>query len=148
MISDAIIDYVQFSHEDKNNWESSSIRTWLNDEFIHKAFTKKEISRILEVNEDKVFLLSLDEFRRYFDNPKEARARFTDYSRRLVEENHSTRIREPYGCWWLSTPNFIGGWGEEGTVYVCHVCTNGTVNWFERAEYKDGVRPAMWIKID
>ena len=148
VISDAVIDHVQFFREDKNNWKSSNIRSWLNNDFIHQAFTEEETSKILEVNEDKVSLLSLDEYERYFDNPKEARARFTDYSRRLAEENYSAKIREPYGFWWLSTPNNNGGWGEDGNVYVYHVCNNGTINGFERARYKDGVRPTMWIKID
>ena len=148
VISDEIIDHVQFFHEDKNDWNSSNIRNWLNKDFLHQAFTDEEISRIIEVNEDKISLLSYEEYNKYFDNPKEARARFTDYSRRLAEKNYSTKIREPYGFWWLSTPNNCGGWGEDEKVYVNHVCNNGTVNGFERASYKDGVRPTMWIKID
>lgn len=148
VISDAIIDQVQFSREDRNDWKSSNIRSWLNSDFIHQAFTEEEVSKILEVNGDKVSLLSFNAYKRYFDNPKEARARFTDYSRRLAEENYSARIREPYGFWWLSTPNSHGGWGKGKNVFLCHVCNNGTVNGFERASYKDGVRPTMWIKID
>ena len=148
VISDAIIDCVQFFREDKNNWESSDIRSWLNNDFIHQAFTEEETSKILEVNDDKVSLLSLDEYKQYFDNHEEARARFTEYSRRLTEKNLHDKIREPYGFWWLRTPNIDGGLGEDGSVYVYHVCQNGTINEFERAKYKDGVRPTMWIKID
>lgn len=107
------------------------------------AIEKESASSIIKSLYDAYNHSSKKEF-----NPKEARARFTDYSRRLAEENYSTKIREPYGFWWLSTPNNNGGWGEDGNVYVYHVCNNGTINGFERASYKDGVRPTMWIKID
>lgn len=93
-------------------------------------------------------MLSLEEYNAYFSDAKDARAGYTDYSRQKTSAHHHTNIREPYAFWWLRSANDIGGWGEDGTVYVYHVCNNGTLNPYERAEYADGVRPAIWVKLD
>jgi hypothetical protein len=43
VISDKILDNIQFSNDrDNNNYEDSYIRKWLNEVFIHEAFSKEE----------------------------------------------------------------------------------------------------------
>lgn len=79
-----IIDNMRYNDEDVDiTWENSTLRQWLNDEFINDTFSKEEKNLITEVlNEnakndvygtdsgnkttDKVFLLSLDECKKYF----------------------------------------------------------------------------------
>jgi len=147
LVTEKIIDHVQFSAKENNNWENSDIIKWLNKDFADCAFNEQEKTLIVNsVSGEKVFLLSLEEYEHYFDNPKDARATFTDYSRKKAGDRYGSTIREPYGFWWLRTANEDGGWGENGSVYVWHVCSNGTVNPFERAKYFDGVRPAIWVK--
>ena len=67
----------------KLTWENCSLRNWLNNEFYNTAFNDNEKQRILVMNianndnidtgaksgvntYDKVFLLSIDEMRKYF----------------------------------------------------------------------------------
>ncbi len=147
LVTEKIIDHIQFSAKENNNWENSDIIQWLNKDFADRAFNEHEKALIENsVSGEKVFLLSLEEYKHYFADPRDARAGYTDYSRKKTSEHYSSNIREPYGFWWLRTANERGGWGEDGSVYVCHICNNGTVNPFERAEYLDGVRPAIWVK--
>lgn len=149
LVTEKIIDHMQFSAKKKNNWKKSDIVQWLNKDFADCAFNEYEKALIEErTSGGKVFLLSLEEYKDYFDGPQDGRAGFTDYSRKKAGDHYGTKIREPYGFWWLRTANKNGGWGEDGSVYIYHVCNNGTVNPFERAEYFDGVRPAIWVKED
>lgn len=149
LVAEKIIDHIQFSAKNNNNWENSDIVLWLNKDFADCAFTEREKTLIENsVSGKKVFLLSVEEYERYFDNSDDARAAFTDYSRKKASDYFRSQIREPYGFWWLRTANEYGGWGEDDSVYICHVCNNGEINPFERAEYCDGVRPAIWVKED
>ena len=79
-----IIDNKRYNDEDVDTtWENSTIRKWLNDEFINETFSKEEKNLITEVTNinakndvyntdsgndtnDKVFLLSIDECKKYF----------------------------------------------------------------------------------
>lgn len=96
---------------------------------------------------EKVFLLDLPDYCKYFTKPEDARAEYTDYCRAQAEAHYHSGILEPYAFWWLCSPNRQGMWGEEKTAYVFQVRNNGELNEFERAEYQDGVRPAVWIKF-
>lgn len=146
LVTEKIIDHIQFSAKENNNWENSDIIKWLNKDFADCAFNEQEKTLIVNsVSGEKVFLLSLEEYKHYFANPRDGRAGFTDYSRKKASEHHHSENREPYGFWWLRTAN---GWSEDGSGDVYHVCNSGTVNPFERAEYFDGVRPAIWVKED
>lgn len=83
--------HMPFNEELTNvTWETSSIRKWLNGEFLEQTFTEEEQEQILTVNvenkdnaiygtsagndtEDKVFLLSADEVEQYFEILKNIR---------------------------------------------------------------------------
>jgi len=116
-------------------WQHSTIRKWLNDEF-YSAFSTEEQERILEtkvINNDnpnyntpggnntvdKIFLLSIDEYKAY-----------------------KNIISNAAYWWWLRSPGYHGGRaagvGSDGRVYV-----HG--NDVDRDD--SGVRPALWIKI-
>jgi hypothetical protein len=128
-------------------WAESDIRAWLNDEFLDIAFTGGEqgtinLSHISNPDnpeysteggaetEDKVFLLSIDEAKRYFSNSGDRIANLTiseediQYNVRIyrdyygyLQENLSvmeSTLRANYlgksqtGWWWLRSPGSHG----------------------------------------
>lgn len=143
LVTEKVIDVIQFSALDKNDWVTSDLRKWLNTEFTDCAFNDKEKAEICESpTGEKVFLLSIEDYEKYFTNSADARTVHTDYSKRKAYGHGNPS----YAFWWLRTANPIGGWGEGGDVYVFHVCANGKINPFKRGQYEDGVRPAIWVK--
>ncbi len=121
----------------KASWSSSSIRTWLNDEYINELFTfDLEKAAIMETavpaetnhiygtaetkeTKDKLFLLSADEFRQYSD---------------LIPGTHN--------LWWLRTP----GNSETSTAFVS---TDKTIMLYGYENGSDNVkaRPAIWVDL-
>ena len=150
-------------------WESCTLRSWLNGEFMYNAFDNNEKSKICTktvVNEknaahgtdggkntkDKVFILSSSEVKKYFTgvNSGAAACKTTEYS--ISRENAWTyewsigedTQRKKYNgncLWWLRTP----GISNELASYVNY---NGQVVDLGRSvtSKKCGVRPVMWIK--
>ncbi len=60
----------------KITYENSTIRKWLNNEFLNNSFTEEERSLIIESTleddiQDKVFLLSVEEAKKYFKDDGE-----------------------------------------------------------------------------
>lgn len=151
LITEKVVDHIQFSARGNNDWETSDLRKWLNTEFANRAFDDREKAAICEgLSGEHVFLISLEEYKKYFSSFKDARAEATEYSIYKRCEANGCSPKDPYlfyGFWWLRTPNKNGGWGEGADVYVCHVCNDGDVNPFERGKYQDGVRPAIWVKL-
>lgn len=119
-------------------WQTTTLRKWLNREFIQEAFTKEERMQLIatrrsnEPNEqfstnaglptmDKVFVLSKRELDQYLPE-KADRARGT--------------------WWWLRTPGdnllAVTAVDEEGTPYLHGVNINYA---------HGGVRPALWILL-
>ena len=140
IVTESIIDHLRFSDNPTTDWQRSSLRIWLNSDFLSRAFNADEQSRIMKgANGDKVFLLETAECTQYFKNRNDARAAYTDYSRKKASKHYGTTIREQCGFWWVATPN--------GFEYLWHVCDNGQLNGFARPDNYDGVRPAMWIKL-
>ena len=81
LISRYVLDAVPFNNEHAEvTWETSSLREWLNKDFLNEAFTKDEQALIPKVRlensgvempggnatEDQVFCLSLDEAAKYY----------------------------------------------------------------------------------
>lgn len=121
LISKYILDLKPYNKEYVDiTWEDSTIRKWLNKIFIHAAFNEKEKKQICKTNvvnkdntdkiivdgvyqftcntkggnttEDKVFLLSIDEAKQYFDSDEQRSAFITKYA----EEKE---IRDLYFCY-------------------------------------------------
>ena len=130
-------------------WETSSIRAWLNGEFLETVIpselsgaiclTELENERYSKgadcgkPTEDKVFLLSEYEADHYFATNSQRRAFPTDMCAAEIEE---------YGCWWMlrtmgsSSKNVMGVHGAGGLNY------NG-----RSVDEPRAVRPAMWVDI-
>jgi hypothetical protein len=139
-------------------WETSSIRSWLNDTFYEEAFSEEEQEQIQEVeltnpdnprygtsggNEttDKIFLLSIDEVKQYLPSYESRKAGITEaYSR---EDEDDTFSLEGYDHWWLRSPgvalSLAALVSNRGAIYL-----EGT----SLSEDRIGVRPALWVKGD
>ena len=137
---------------DSCTWETCTLRAWLNNEFYSTAFNDWESELILTTNViadinpnntdvdpgantlDKVFLLSVKEVEKYFEN-KSVRMYGTKYLSNKLGLTQSQYIE-----WWTRTP----GYKNSNAVYVTSSWNSAgmPVDW---ATY--GVRPAMWIDV-
>ncbi len=157
-------------------WEECTLRSWLNDEFIHEAFNEEERQRIettFLINDkirgtksksgnnttDKVFILSVSEVEKYFDTEKARKCQATDYVQDPECDyfesfsydgnfhiDPSGRFETTDGikgtCGWiLRTPG-----AEQNRC--AKVLSNGDITKFGWTSYEEGIRPAMWIKLD
>lgn len=128
------IDSLPYAEDGNNDWESSSIRKWLQEEFYETAFTQPEQERILfsavdgsnvpgeKVSYDKVWLLSIAEANGYFRDREDRRCACTPFARSggaatttAFQVNGEISYR-----WWLRELNHF--------EYVPFVEENGDVN--------------------
>ncbi len=160
LISKYCLDANAYDKNEENEsvtWETSTLRQWLNGEFINEAFTEKEKTLICDTHlknpnnpkygtdggndtTDKVFLLSIDEVEKYFANGEKRKAEATGYAKYkgicVSEENGNV-------WWWLRSP----GSNSRDAVYVD---LDGSVRYYgsHMDDEEGGVRPAMWVKIE
>ena len=140
------------------NWRDSNIRLWLNYDFYDIAFNdieKMHIRKVITENvgnhvqnvisefqtNDYVFLLSIEEAKRYFKYSKDYRAVGTEYAKKegLWISKYETSVG--YSVWWLRSPGrsmssaaivyAAGGIGYSGDG----VATRG-----------NGLRPCIWVE--
>ena len=140
---------------EKTTWETSSIRKWLNDEFIKTAFTEDEREHILETRlrnpdnyfnrvnggndtKDRVFLLNIDEAEFYFDDrfKRQALAGKEALGKRAYVAGTG------YTAWWLRTPGSDEVHASNVDYYGTAVNIGFLVNYTSNC-----IRPAMWIKV-
>lgn len=133
-------------------WKESTLRTWLNGEFLNVAFTAEDQAKIVpasldnDVN-DKVFLLSMEELRQLIPEEQERVAPYTDCAKKNGAEstNDSARtvLDEPSFTWWLRAP----GASAPRAYYVNQ---NGVPSVASSSSYANtmnyGVRPVIWLK--
>lgn len=139
-------------HEDiiqKDTWEASEIRRWLNEEFLNTVFSEQERAHIEEVTltnpnnkktrtkggpdtQDRVFLLSADEVQFYLPEEADRRADGTPYA--------AAQKQDPWrkSAWMTRTPG-KADYGRPAGVY-----TSGEMELSMAQEYL--LRPAVWIK--
>lgn len=136
-------------------WETCSIRTWLNNDFLNAAFSAEEQTKICDTDVtnganftyktsggnntvDKLFLLSLSEVRNVFPSAAERIADSTAYA---LAQGAYQEPRFGTSWYWTRTP----GYTHDSAVYVCgegdtyfsgHIVT----------QEAGAVRPAMWIE--
>ena len=150
LITKNIIEQRPYNDEEANvTWETCTLRAYLNGEFLKKFSTQEraKICKIENVNfdnpwyetsggsntTDKVFLLSIEEVKKYFGDiqPNEERA---------------ARIRNDRAFWWLRSPG-------QHQDYAAYVSLDGKVPILglvvsSIGEGTNGVRPALWLKIN
>ena len=152
-------------------WETSSLRDWLNTTFLNGAFTDEEQKAIRTTyvdngkaqgcdlwdtdggnnTQDKVFLLSYGEAKKYFDiatpginGPEKARIQPTMYAvdqGAYVSEEFETSDGKDATRWWLRSP---------GCVQLDAACVHsrGCVGEQMCSNKDTCVRPAMWVDLD
>lgn len=141
-------------------WENSFVRSWLNDEFLNRAFTKEEQNAIKTTivqadncvkeywrnshldpgqdTQDKVFLLSITEAEQFLVSPSTRLCFATDYA-------HSQGAKSAWSdqcSWWLrSTGHYQGECAsvqsDEGNIASIWVDIDNRA-----------VRPALWVSLD
>ena len=145
----ALDSYFYYVAETSNvgiKWENSSIREWLNDDFFSRAFNADEQAKIQKtINKDdlndKIFLLSTNEAKKYFSVGNERICEPTNYAASSKEIGYT--LGGTYSCsWWLrstsnSHPNRAACVDIDGIVDP-----DGT-----GISSSCGVRPVIWLSL-
>lgn len=151
-------DVLDFKPRGRGSWDNSNLRRWLNSTFLERVFYASELELIPTVTvstgdsrkgeadggedtEDQIFLLSIDEFERYFKDSEAARA----YEVTALAQSHVSihwKADVYVNCWWLRSPGFARGY----PAYVTFGAVYDEEDGFGDASYL-GVRPAMWIDL-
>ena len=126
------------------NWDTCSLREWLNETFLYEAFTRSQRQSILSSGtsycSDYVFVLSDTEVEEYMPRAKDRICYPTAYcAGQNVYVNPTTG-----GSWWLlRTP------GDDGSKFVMSVNSDGTMDYNGGHVESDRgvVRPAIWVSI-
>ena len=141
---------------DNQSWDTSTLRGWLNTDFIENSFDEFEKKGIIQSYEangnnkkfhtkggdntyDNVFVLSIDEAEAYFASDEDRKAKPLEdpasYDELWVDE-------DGYCSWWLRSPGCEAGYGA-------NVRSNGFVylRGDDRNIFRLGVRPAMWVSF-
>lgn len=154
LLADAILDSHPYHSENEEiDWEKSSIRAWLNNEFINKAFSNEEnkaINTVELINKDnskygtqggkntsdKLFLLSLSEV----DETEESKEYgFWDKKTRKCKNDNFSE--ETY-FWWLRSPG-NSSHDAAGVYYYGWVFGYG----YDVQEPAGGIRPALYLNL-
>ena len=162
------------TNENGTTWEKSTIRMWLNAIFYNKAFNSAEQAIILTTSvdnnkeqcysswskndgnntQDKIFLLSYAEVKKYFDvvywknaGPKENKKPRIAPTAYAIAQGASTFSlyktvdgADSGWCWLRSL-------GQNG-IEVAAVGASGCLHSFSAYETSASIRPAMWVNID
>jgi len=151
-------------------WEGSSLRNALNNIFLNIWFTSEEQSRILtttvnndlsqghsdasvsggNITNDKVFLLSIAEVKKYFPDSDSRVCTVTKAARSNVEivGNGNGRVQYNSYCdWWLRSPGINSGDVAFIDIFPInpYPIEVGTIIGGQRPSTSQGVRPAMWV---
>lgn len=156
LISKDCLDFVRYNAtDDDTDWESSYIRSWLNDEFYYKAFSEEERSVIIQSDLDnkslissvdggpdtldKVFLLSASEVNKYFPTPEDKGCTSTPYAISLGAYVNPDRNNNTW--WWLRSlgdfQNIAARISSSGYIKTDAYVWENAYN---------AVRPVIWVE--
>ena len=137
-------------------WEECTLRKWLNEDFLNAAFSDKEKQMIPtvtvsadknpshptnpgKVTQDKIFLLSISETKKYFASDNERKCRFTEFAKK----NGGKRSSPNSDCdWLLRSPGYAQNTSAHVTLSGYVTDMGNFVSVFPYA-----VRPAMWVDL-
>ena len=150
-------------------WEKCTLRTWLNDAFMSKAFSAEEQKAILHTfidngenqgnskwrtiggnnTQDRIFLLSYAEADQYFgvtyNENRKSRIAPTAYAiahgASASTNGYKTNEGKTAGNWWLRSP----GLNQNTAV---RVYAAGSLSYDNVDNASCCVRPAMWVNLD
>ena len=154
VISEKLLDYVPYNTTRTDmTWNDCSLRKWMNNDFLNKAFSEEEQKKIAPfANEnltnrygveggkptyDKIFALNVKQAEQYFSSENDRIAYITDY---VYIKSSGNEERSEF--WWLRSPGFFA-------YYASFVYYNGDVyEYGNNVDYdKIAVRPALWVKV-
>ena len=150
LITEKIIDYKAFNESTvvkASDWEKSSIRKWLNEDFYQNAFSDEERATIQTTvvqdyktditlggaTEDYIFILSLEQAFNYFSTDEDRIAQATDYAKK--------RKKFPANSWTL-----INSYLDDYKKYL--ISPEGNIDNKPRVNEAEGIRPAVWVSND
>ena len=136
-------------------WETCSLRKWLNNDFINEAFSAEEQKMISATKlsnpnnpkyntmggndtEDKIFLLSIEEAKKYFSSNGERKCKASAYAK-----EQGAYVNDSGSCWWwLRSPGV-------NQYFAALVNSDGDITDYGDHVSNDyyAVRPAMWIDL-
>ena len=150
-------------------WEKSTLRSWLNEVFLNKAFTEQEKKCITLTNvnndssqcysnwstnggnntQDSIFLLSYAEANDYFDVMYDDNFDSTNMKSRVEPTEYAIKqgaytpngTSSTAGWWWLRSP----GDSQDTAAYVSF---DGLLNCDSVIHVDACVRPALWINLE
>lgn len=159
LISEHVLDANSFDRAGNTVWENTSLREWLHDDFLNKAFTEEQQDALVEVmceceqregqevidtdyTFDKITLLSLEEVRKFFPTDDDRIAKATQYAQ---EEGAEIEYAADCCSWWLRSPGIkmmgLSSWN------AC-VMANGTVKPWGVYTDSIGIRPVITVNLD
>jgi len=137
-------------------WETSTLRAWLNGEFLNAAFTAEEQALIPTVTvepgvnpryrkttdagpatQDQVYVLSVTEAFQYFETDEDRKCEPTDYA----VANGVIKNSVDGNCWWwLRSPGYYQytAAGVFGYIQIDGYDVNGMT---------DAARPVIWVDL-
>ena len=161
LLSKYVLDYRSFGEQKSYpGWADSSAHKWIESTFITNAFDKEEQSEIATTTvstpdykpyygsttsggpntQDKVFLLSSEEVKKYLKNDDKAAAP-TQYA---VQQGirlgsvYETSEGLSAASWWLRDPR------SSSEAYMVYL---GGDFLYASPSSKEGIRPALWINL-
>ena len=140
VISKYALDCREYNKDDISvNWETCSLRKWMNGSFVNSAFSSGERKMIAHavLPVDKVFLLSVPEANKFFSSNVARKCEPTEYA--IAQD---TYVFDDNTClWWLRSSDFsdtTGSVDSEGAVLI-----NISSVQYSRA----AIRPAICIRL-
>ena len=141
-------------------WENCSLRKWLNEYFYNASFSIEEQSKIVNSyiqnpnnptyytnggndTYDKVFLLSIDEAKKYFSSEEELIAKTTNFVAMNLGDTFEMDICQELDSeeiYWLRSP------GKDSKC-AATIIRSGKRDYQHSINTCFGVRPAMWVDI-
>ena len=167
LISKYVVDckpYTRRSNFVSVTWETSTMRRWLNSDFVKTAFDTTEQKSLVATTvdnselqgnsvwgitggnntQDRIFLLSYAEANNYFDSDKARLCQPTAYAK---SQGVGVSFDGSDNClWWLRSPGFT-------QYFVAYVRRDGSLdgslnNYTHAGRSNAPVRPAMWINLE
>lgn len=123
LLTEKLLDRITYNEKRTAiTWETCTLRQWMNNDFISRAFSSDEQRRIaltINVNtdnprygtkggnttQDKVFALSMDELEEYFSSNKSIMAKATPYA---VKMGAWFNKKSGSSYWWLRSSGLSG----------------------------------------